>query len=502
MIDRFNIFSAEQLLGWILAEERQDRIFGLHRGLFFTPQPADPFRLRRYGRLLETPIGAAAGPHTQLAQNLVAAWLCGARYLELKTVQVLDDLTVTKPCIDMLDEGYNCEWSQELGLEESFSQYLDAWILLHVLRHHLGWDVEKRNKAEGPGFLFNMSAGYDLSGIKSAKLQRFLDRMQDCEAEKNRRVRRLAKIYPAIDKIDIPGRIADNLTVSTMHGCPPEEIEKIGRYFIEERGLHTTIKLNPTLLGPERLRALLGDTLGFGVTVPDLAFEHDLKYEAGCDLIRALTDSAAKKDVSFGLKLTNTLEALNPERFLPAGEQMVYMSGRALHPISIHLAARLQEDFGGRLDISFCAGVDAFNLPLVLRCGLGPVTVCSDLLKPGGYGRLGQYLDLLERAMAAEGAASLDQWIDLPEAPDRAAAGLARLKVYAAEAAAAPAYRKAAFPYEGIKTERFLKSFDCIAAPCVAACAAGQEIPRYMAHTARGELDRDPRDQALRGPDG
>ena len=42
--------------------------------------------------------------------------------------------------------------------------------------------------------------------------------------------------------------MSDNITVSTMHGCPPDEVEKIGRYFVEERKLHTTIKLNPTLL--------------------------------------------------------------------------------------------------------------------------------------------------------------------------------------------------------------------------------------------------------------
>ena len=487
MIDRFNIFSAEQLLTWMLAEEKEDRLLGIVRGLFFTPQATDPFRLQRFGQHLETPIGVAAGPHTQLSQNLVAAWLCGARYLELKTVQVLDDLTVTKPCIDMLDEGYNCEWSQELSLEESFSQYLDAWILLHVLRHHLGWDA---GGEAGPGFIFNMSAGYNLEGIQSAKMQRFLDRMQDCEAEKNRRVTALAAIYPEIGEIPIPGRISNNLTVSTMHGCPPEEIEKIGRYFIEERGLHTTIKLNPTLLGAEHLRALLNDTLGYAITVPDIAFEHDLAYDAGCDLIRALQDSAARQGVHFGLKLTNTLETVNRGRFLPEKEKMLYMSGRALHPISIHLAARLQTEFNGGLDISFCAGVDCFNLPEVLRCGLGPVTVCSDILKPGGYGRLGQYLDLLERSLAAEGADSLAAWTALPDGTEGAAAGLSRLKAYATAVPADARYHRAAHPYTDIKTDRPLGPFDCIAAPCVAACAAGQEIPRYLAHTARGELDR------------
>ena len=32
----------------------------------------------------------AAGPHTQLAQNLVAAYYAGARFFELKTVQKMD----------------------------------------------------------------------------------------------------------------------------------------------------------------------------------------------------------------------------------------------------------------------------------------------------------------------------------------------------------------------------------------------------------------------------
>ena len=80
----------------------------------------------------------AAGPHTQLAQNIVAAWLTGARYIELKTVQTLDELDVSKPCIDMQDEGYNCEWSQELKIRESFDEYLNAWIIIHILNHRAG----------------------------------------------------------------------------------------------------------------------------------------------------------------------------------------------------------------------------------------------------------------------------------------------------------------------------------------------------------------------------
>ena len=58
-------------------------------------------------------------------------------------------------------------------------------------------------------------------------------------------------------------------------------MESIGRYFITERRYHTTIKLNPTLLGPERLRDILNTQLGYDVCVPDEAFGHDLKYNDG-----------------------------------------------------------------------------------------------------------------------------------------------------------------------------------------------------------------------------
>jgi hypothetical protein len=161
--DRFFCPDITVLLRWILADlEERDEILGIPAGLFFRPSAADPFRLQRYGQVLETPLGVAAGPHTQLAQNIVAAWLCGARYIELKTIQVLDELDVTKPCIDMADEGYNCEWSQELRLDESFGQYLDAHVLLYILKDRLGW-----NRSQEPGFIFNMSAGYNLEGIRS-----------------------------------------------------------------------------------------------------------------------------------------------------------------------------------------------------------------------------------------------------------------------------------------------------------------------------------------------
>ncbi len=42
----------------------------------------------------------------------------------------MDELEIPRPCIDMDDEGYNVEWSQELKLEESAQEYINAWAAL------------------------------------------------------------------------------------------------------------------------------------------------------------------------------------------------------------------------------------------------------------------------------------------------------------------------------------------------------------------------------------
>ncbi len=422
----------------------------------------------RYGQMLATPIGVAAGPHTQLALNIAAAWLCGARYIELKTIQTLDELEVSKPCIDMQDEGYNCEWSQELKITESFQEYLHAWILIHILHQEL--------QLEGPlGTLFNMSVGYNLEGILKDNVQWFFNKMQDCSTELSKAKDEIRRIYPRIDTLEIPSCISNHITLSTMHGCPPDEIEKIGLYLIHERKLHTTIKLNPTLLGPVELRGLLNDRLGFKTEVPDLAFEHDLKYPLAIQLIHTLSRASAEEGLQFSVKLTNTLESRNNRNVFGEKESMMYLSGRALHPISIRLARKLQNDLEGNLDISFSAGVDCFNVVDVIACGLKPATVCSDLLKPGGYGRLWQYIDHLRKN---------------PDAlnPDRETA-IQNLNRYADRVADNPAYHQSSFTELSIKTSRPLDYFDCIHAPCQDTCPTNQDIPGYLYHVSQGNIN-------------
>ena len=485
MSDKFYRISIERLFNWIIQEEKEGRIFGLYKDNLFTPDKNDPFRVRRYNQLLETPIGVAAGPQTQLAHNIIASWLCGARYLELKTVQTLDEIEVKKPCIDMEDEGYNCEWSQELKVHDSFDEYLNAWIIIHILKHKFGWNNDE------PGFIFNMSVGYDLDGILKPNVQWFFDKMNECSEELEEKIKKLKPLYPKISEINIPSQLSDNITLSTMHGCPPGEIEKIGKYLIEERKLHTAIKLNPTLLGPDAVRHILNEKLGFEINVPDEAFEHDLKYKDAVELIKSLQQSADKVGVGFGLKLTNTLESLNTTHWLPEDEKMVYTSGRALHPISINLAAELQTDFNGKLDLSFSAGVDVFNVVDTLVCNLQPITVCSDLLKPGGYLRLTQYLEEIRKNTEAVNTNNIEDFI-IARSGKKAGvenAGLHNLMDYSKSVLENRAYHKSSFPYENIKTNRTLTEYDCIHSPCIESCAVDQDVPEYMYHTAQGNFE-------------
>jgi len=486
MSDKLYKISLTRLLNWALAGEKEGRIFGIYKEQFFTPRKSDLFKMQRYGQLLETPVGVAAGPHTQLAQNIITAWLTGSRYIELKTVQTLDELEVTKPCIEMEDEGYNCEWSQELKIKDSFDEYLNAWILLHILKDKFGW-----NELDELGTIFNISVGYDLEGILKPNVQWFLDKMHDCSGELKNKIEKIIPLYPKAADLQIPAQISNNVTLSTMHGCPPNEIENIAKYLMEERKLHTAVKLNPTLLGMKQLRYILNDKLGFETFVPDVAFEHDLKFEDAKRIIKNLLTVAKENNVEFGLKLTNTLETKNRTKELPETESMVYMSGRALHPISINLAAKLQNEFNGKLDISFSAGVDAFNIANVIKCNLKPGTVCSDLLKPGGYTRTLQYLGNLETEIKNTNAENLREFIlNSSSQNDITTASLKNLNEYAELVLNEKRYKKEFFKYDNIKTTRKLTKYDCVHAPCIEECAISQDVPDYMYYTAKGEFDK------------
>ena len=97
-----------------------------------------------------------------------------------------------------------------------------------------------------------------------------------------------------------------------------------------------------------------------------------------------------------------------------------------------------------------------------MALGLAPVTVCTDLLKPGGYGRLPKYLENLEERMRGLGVRTVGDYV--------AAAGARRGRRPVARATADPRYRAEALrPPRRIG--RHLALFDCINCDkCLPAC--------------------------------
>ncbi len=469
----FRPIPLELLARWVFGElDSRNTVLGVPKASFARPDPR--FASRLFGRDLAAPLGVAAGPHSQLAQNIVAAWLSGARFVELKTVQVLDELRVSRPCIDSADETFNCEWSQELKLEQSFDEYLKAWVLVHALAAKLS--------LPSPGTLFAMSVGYELEGIRSERVQEFVASIRNAKDALPAAVDAVARAWPGVRDVEVPSSISDHVTLSTMHGCPPAEIEKIALYLLQELGVHTWVKLNPTLLGPDRLRGLLNETLGYGIEVPDAAFGHDPRFEDALPMVKRLAAAARAVGREFGVKLSNTLEVVNHRPVFPAGEKMMYLSGRALHPLTLTLAKLVDDELDGSVPISFCGGADAWSFADLVADGLTPVTVCTDLLKPGGYARLAQYLENLGAAMDAAGASDLDAFVARTSGGTGRRGNLAR---HAGRVAAERRFARRERPL-AFKGERPLGHFDCIAAPCVEACPAHQNIPDYLWLVARG----------------
>ncbi len=401
--------------------ERRDAIFDLPRRKFFTGEPGIDLSVDFHGHRASSPLGPAAGPQTQMAQNLVLSWLGGCRVLELKTVQINDKLEIPRPCIDVHTVGLNAEWSQELKLEESLEEYVKGAMLIEMLRHG-----PLPGLAGFENLVYDISVGYDLAGIRSEPVRAFLNGMSDAAAVVERLRRQIPDEYREFREIDFETRLSNTVTLSTFHGCPPTEIEQISEHLLREGGFHTIVKFNPMLLGPARVRELLHERLGYhDLEVPESAFERDTSWQQAVDLTGRLGDVASELELGFGAKFSNTLIVRNARGFLAPNEAEVYLSGEPLHVLAAHLVRRFRREFGDRFPISFSAGIDRQNFPEAASLGLVPITVCTDLLRKGGYGRLTTYYGELRKRMASVGATSLDEFI--LKAHGQADAALGRL---------------------------------------------------------------------------
>ena len=491
-----------ELLKRITGEYRKTQtLFGIPARQFFKKENTSNIRV--FGEACTTPIGPAAGPHTQLTQNIITSWITGARFIELKTVQKLDQLEVSKPCIDPEDEAFNCEWSTEFTLVKAYDEYIKAWFILHALEElftmempsaSFGVGISRSRLLDpqmdgGKSFIFNMSVGYDLEGIKTPPMQFFIDHMLDASdhplMEQYRQEltewlgsAEFLSTFNCAERRDellkvparVPAQMCKSLTLSTMHGCPPHEIEQICHYMLTEKGINTFVKLNPTLLGFDTVRGIL-DHLGFTkVELKEESFSHDLQMSDALPMLERLLKAAKDHGRGFGVKLTNTLGSVNNRGRLPDAE--MYMSGRALYPLTITLAAKLARVFQGQLPMSYSGGAWKGNVAAIFSTGIRPITMATDLLKPGGYLRLRDCAKELE-ATEAWGMDAIDV-----EAVEKLAA-------YATSGE--DPYTRKDWHTTPNRKEGDSPLTDCFIAPCKEACPIHQDIPEYIQLVAKGQ---------------
>ena len=465
MSERMYPIPFKSLMNWIVTEySREGEIFGIH-----APYIAKGKTLPIFGEKIETPFGPAAGPNSQLAQNIIASYMAGARFFEVKTVQKMDghDLAVCvpRPCILADDEGYNQEWSTELTVPQAQDEYIKAWCALKVLSKVYGF-------GDPDGFVINMSVGYDLEGIKGEKVNAYIENMKDASqtAQFVECKEVLKEFFPEeADFIDaISPNISRSITLSTLHGCPPDEIERIATYLISEKKVNTFVKCNPTILGYKTARGIL-DSMGYDYIVFDEHhFNEDLQWADAVPMFERLQALADKTGVEFGLKLSNTFPVDTTRGELPGDE--MYMSGRALFPLTIEMCNRISKQFKGKMRLSFAGGAEYFNCDKLFAAGIWPITVATTILKPGGYNRLKQMCEKVE------------------DMPFKAFSGTDSAAIEALSVDSHTNYHhlKPIKPLPARKSEDRVPWLDCFKAPCKGGCPIAQDIPEYIELCKKG----------------
>lgn len=479
------IFDFSKLLDFIYEEFKSYKsMFGIPEVAFYKKENNRSYNL--FDQNIDLPLGVAAGPNSQLSQNIIASYLVGTRFIELKTVQVMDSLEINKPCIDVRDEGYNAEWSTELSLDEAFDEYLKAWIILHFLDLIL-----PLNQVNFPSFAFNMSVGYTFDGVMSRKMLNFIDKMLDATKSelfykyidqaitfinnKNLRIfkKNLDKDYLFEKMKNIKSRLVHSVTLSTMHGTKPEEIGLIATHLLKDKKINTYVKLNPTLIGFSKVQSILNN-LGYDyILLDEENFKKDLPFNHALALIKNLKKIAQENEVYFGVKLTNTLACINKENYL--SDKYIYLSGKPLFPIAINVAAALAVAFQGNLDISFSGGIDLYNVDEVYSAGISPITVATFLLKPSGYLKFKNLAKAVEKIEEMNNKNTID---------------LIKLNTLAENALIDSYYKKDKAIFKRNKINEKLNIFDCFVSPCNKKCPFEQNVPEYIYNIEKGDFNK------------
>jgi len=390
----------------------QGTLFELPRRRWYHPAPDDPdLSVACHGQRAGNPAGVAAGPHTQLAQNILLSYVAGARIIELRTVAGGRPPPLPRPSIDAATVGYNIEGPQELTADAALREYVAGAMLVQMFRHSAELSAGRWIGVSG-AVVYEANVGFDLAAIRGDDVCRFLAGVRNAGTLIERLRCEIPRELTAARGLYYPARLAGSVTVATRPASEAEELERIAEFLIGEQDFDVTLRVGPGLLGRQRLEHLLYDVLGYAqLRISPAVFAGGLTLAGAVELCRRLTAFARQRGRSLGLRLCETLEVENRRSTLAPQVPFVRLSGRPLHVLALALADELRQRLGPHVPLALVGGVDHVNFPAAVACGFVPVSTCTDLLKPGGYGRLARYLRNLTRHVRRLDAVNLDEFI-------------------------------------------------------------------------------------------
>ncbi len=456
MIDNLKPLKFDHLMRWILKEQKKTgSIFGVRD--FYQ---ANPFKTLPLGEeKIETPFGPASGPHTQYAQSIIAAYAAGCRFFELRTVCPRD--LNQDPEISIGTEAINVEGAGNLTFEESFEEYCKAWVAIKAL------SVEYKMGGMD-GFIFNISAGYTYEDFTSPQMTAFLENMRDAGNTDifNECIQFLKDNLDMFQNLtledidDISPRISIGISVCTSLDCSLTELENIARYLMVDRKFNIAVKLNSAMLGYEYCRNTL-DAMGyFDIEISRESIDRCVKYYDMIPIVNKLLGIANREGRLFGVKLTGAFPVIGGiER-----TKELKLSGKAIFPLSVALAAKLSDDFDGRLKIAFSGGADANNVEDIYEAGVWPITMNTTILKPGGFNRFKQF------------SYTFNEW----SYNDHFGTRTGLLRRIAERVKQNNHYTKPLKSDTLVRRPGRIPMVNCFIAPCVEGCPIGQDITSYL----------------------
>lgn len=450
-----------ELLTWITTEYQQaGSVFGVAK-----PFKATARKLPIFGGSIETPIGPAAGPHTQFAQNIIAAYFAGARFFELETVRA--EVTADgNPTIDAEDECYHYGCPSPLTAEQAFDEYVKAWCACKIMAKVYGL-------GNVDGFVFHMSVGGDLAELQSQPIDTFLNNMTDASgtAVFHECLDTLKEFFP--EEADYIGAISPcishSVTLAADVQASAAAIEETAAYLMLEKHLHLFVKCAPTLLGCEYARYMLAQLEYRYIQLDDRDFLGCMQYDEAIALFTRLQALSKEHDLEFGIKMGGSLPVAGK-----VGEEPVkkYLSGKALYALTASLTYQLARDLKEQaIRISYSGGADAFHAAPLFECEIWPITMASTILKPGGYQRFTQIAYQLVPSMY--GAFGRINVHSLRQVAQSMISDMHLVKL----SQDTPNY----------KLDKPVPLLDCFTAPCKQVCPIGQDIPEYLELASKGK---------------